>query len=109
MPPPTVIQKIVNNFLADLALHRAALTAPRPDPLVTELAEWFTSLPIVTRNRRYQMSEISNALFTRTNHRYADNALSEALRALGWTAGRSWTRAGRNCRYHLPPQTDCKE
>ncbi len=113
MPPPST--KDIHVFdakayaiaeIARIKRQHAERNAPPPvSSLDAALSAWWASLPAVTRIRRYQLVEISDALQLRTGKRFADRFISRALEARGWTSGRSWTRAGRNRRYHIPPVT----
>ncbi len=115
MPPPAnaksevvSIDAYVRQALISNARRNARRNAERTspiDPLTVIVRDWFDSLPIVTRHRKYQLVEISDALLTRTGHRFADRNIAAVLESMGWTSGRSWTRAGRNRRYHTPPAT----
>ena len=111
MPPPAnaksevvSIDAYVRQVLISNARRIAERTSPT-DPLTVIVRDWFDSLPIVTRYRKYQLTEISDALLIRTGKRYADRNIAAVLESMGWTSGRSWTRAGRNRRYHTPPAT----
>lgn len=109
MPPPANVKSEVvsiADFVRRQLEHNARRIAERTsptDPLTVIVRDWFDSLPIVTRHRKYQLVEISDALLTRTGHRFADRNITAVLESMGWTSGRSWTRAGRNRRYHTPP------
>ena len=111
MPPPlneksevVSIDAFVRRQLENNARRLAERTSPI-DPLAVIVRDWFDSLPIVTRYRKYQLVEISDALLTRTGRRFADRKITAVLESMGWTSGRSWTRTGRNRRYHTPPAT----
>ena len=109
MPPPANAKSEVvsiDAYVRQALISNARRIAERTstiDPLAVIVHDWFDSLPIVTRHRKYQLVEISDALLTRTGHRFADQKITAVLESMGWTSGRSWTRAGRNRRYHTPP------
>ena len=104
--PPDKATTAVNHYVAQmLAANARRLAAQRaPDaPLKSIMADWFESLPHVSRFRRFGLTEISDAMEDRTSHRHANKDLSAALLALGFTRGRDWTKAGKDSRYWLPP------
>ena len=106
MPPPLNAPFDVNQFisqvLADNARRRAE-SIPTAAPLNVAIDDWWNALPLVTRHRRYALTEISDALYTRTGTRFANRHITAVLESRGWSTGRSWTRAGRNRRWHQPP------
>ena len=113
-PPSRATAEVVNiktlvRLQHELNARRAAefnaKSAIPADPLDLAINDWWSSLPVVTRHRRYQLSEISDALHIRTGHRFADRHITAILEAKGWTQHRDWTRAGRNRRYWKPETT----
>ena len=115
MPPPlkeksevVSIDAYVRQIMANAA-HRQRTQPPLHESLTDIIRAWFESLPIVTRHRRYQLVEISDAVLGRTGKRYADRRITASLESMGWSPGRSWTRAGRNRRWHLPPATPLRK
>ena len=105
MPPPQTtpfdITQFVRQVLTEDARRRTE-SVPTADPLHAAIDDWWNALPVVTRHRRYQLTEISDALFIRTGNRFANRHITAALESMAWTTGRDWTRAGRNRRYWLP-------
>jgi hypothetical protein len=81
-------------------LAAAATSATKPD-LHQRLLDWYGSLPEVTRNRPFAMSEIENALGTQGKY------LSSILLQLGWRRRRKWSSTGQYNRYWLPPHMAC--
>ena len=106
LPPEateTAVQRYVRQTLAEIRASRPSCK-PQAGPLQQVIAEWWASLPLVTRNRRFAMAEIAIAVETRTGHRYQRQAISAELESLGWRSGRSWKVADRNRRFWQPPQ-----
>ncbi len=60
--------------------------------------DWYSSLPTVSRNRPFAMSEFETAL--NTQGRY----LSPVLLCLGWKRKRIWNTNGHYHRYWVPPE-----
>lgn len=107
MPPPpnsapSDVTQFVNQMRASNARRIAERNSPA-DPLKAFVAAWFGSLPSVTRLRRYQLTEIVDALQDRTGHRHAYRHISAALLAAGFSRHRDYTKAGKDSRYWLPP------
>lgn len=65
---------------------------------------WFDKEPPALRNRKYSMTEFVMRFAGRFRPKPAARLIAEALRELGWTEHRDWTRDGRNRRYWLPKQ-----
>lgn len=76
-------------------------SAHTAEPITADLRQrvitWFNSQPEVSRNRRYAMSELEQALGA------PGRLLSAALTDLGWKRGRQWSSIGPNPRYWVPP------
>ena len=107
MPPPLTAPFDVNQFISQVLTdnaRRRTESMPTADPLPVAVDDWWNALPLVTRHRRYALTEISDALHTRTGTRFANRNITAVLESMAWTTGRDWTRAGRNRRYWLPPQ-----
>lgn len=110
MLPPNTTENATTQYVREVmavnARRRAELdTASGNDTLTSIIDRWWHALPVVTRNRRFAMKEISDAVYAQTRHRHSWQNLAIALEALNWTTGRDWTRAGRNRRYWKPPQS----
>lgn len=73
-----------------------SLPSPRSS-LRDRFTNWYRSLPAVSRDRRFSMSEIEAAL--RTQGKY----LSPVLLELGWRRKRIWSTTGQYHRYWEPP------
>lgn len=71
----------------------------KPSTLRNRFTDWYGSLPAVSRDRRFSMSEIEAAL--KTQGRY----ISPILFELGWRRKRVWSTAGQYHRYWEPPGT----
>ena len=107
MPPPITTETAVRRYVrAALAEVRARQTSCKPptNQLRDVIAEWFNSLPVISRIRRFSMTEISTAIEGITSHRYQWQQIATALESLGWVSGRDWTKVGRNRRFWHPPQ-----
>lgn len=109
MQPPYMTDEVTTQYVREILASDARRCAEinqrnGSNPLVSAVQDWWCNLPVVTRNRRFAMTEISDALYAQTRHRHSWRDIAAALDALDWTAGRDWTRAGRNRRYWQPPQ-----
>lgn len=65
----------------------------QPSSLRDRVAAWYRSLPAVSRDRRFSMSEIEAALKTQGKY------LSPVLLELGWRRKRVWSTTGQYHRY----------
>ncbi len=114
MQPPQMTATLkyqVNQLIAQA--DRISRQAPSPQPLVKSscpsadykqlIAHWFDKEPAALRHRKYSMTEFVIRFAGRFRPKPAARLLAEALRELGWTEHRDWTRAGRNRRYWQPP------
>jgi hypothetical protein len=77
--------------------HRALPS--RPSSLRDRFTVWYGSLPAVSRERRFSMTEIAEAL--KTQGRY----ISPVLLELGWRRKRVWSTTGQYHRYWEPPRS----
>ncbi len=110
-PPQTTLtlRQQVDQLIAQ-ASH-ASRRAPKPRVKncclsinYTQLIQhWFEKEPPALRQRKYSMTEFVIRFAGRFRPKPAARLLAEALRELGWTEHRDWTRAGRNRRYWQPP------
>jgi len=82
--------------MKQLQARRAAQPA-QPLSLHDRFVNWYGSLPPVSRDRRFSMSEFEAAL--KTQGRY----ISRVLLELGWRRKRVWSTAGHYSRYWVPP------
>lgn len=85
-------------YLAQLKQQSAA-QAPAQSPLKLRFLEWFSSLPELTRERPFSMTEFEKVL--RTQGKY----ISPVLLGLGWRRTRRWGSRGQYHRYWVPPDT----
>lgn len=69
----------------------------------TLIQRWYDMEAPALRQRKYSMSEFILRFTGRFRPKPAARLVAEALRELGWTEHRDWTRAGRNRRYWRPP------
>lgn len=67
------------------------------------IQHWYDKEPPALRDRKYSMAEFVIRFSGRFRPKPATRLIAEALRELGWTEHRDWTRAGRNRRYWCPP------
>lgn len=114
MQPPRMtptLKQQVNQLIAQA--DRASRQSSPSQPVVTSscpsadykrlIAHWFEKEPPALRYRKYSMTEFVIRFAGRFRPKPAARLLAEALRELGWTEHRDWTRAGRNRRYWCPP------
>ena len=78
-------------------------TPSKPD-YVKQIATWYESLPPASRYRRYMMTEFTSQFAGAYRSHAAARSIAAALRVLNFSEHRSWTKAGRNRRYWLPPK-----
>ena len=67
------------------------------------IQHWYDREPPALRDRKYSMTEFILRFAGRFRPKPATRLIADALRELGWTEHRDWTRAGRNRRYWVPP------
>ncbi len=85
-------------YQAELQKQLAIQSPPSaPQSLRDRFTNWYASLPAVSRDRRFSMSEIEGAL--KTQGRY----ISPVLLELGWERKRIWSTRGQYHRYWEPP------
>ena len=71
-------------------------------PLTEQIEAFMRSLPPVQRDRPWSMDELVARLQGRYSARPHPMHIGQALRALGWTTRRDWTRDGSGRRYWSP-------
>jgi hypothetical protein len=69
----------------------------QPSSLRDRFVSWYGSLPAVSRDRRFAMSELEVALKTQGKY------ISPALLDLGWRRKRVWSTTRQYHRYWEPP------
>ena len=69
----------------------------QPSSLRDRFERWYSSLPPVSRDRRFSMSEFETALKTQGKY------ISPVLLELGWRRKRVWSTTGQYHRYWEPP------
>jgi hypothetical protein len=69
----------------------------QPSSLRDRVSRWHSSLPAVSRDRRFSMSEFEKALKTQGKY------ISPVLLELGWRRKRIWSTTGQYHRYWEPP------
>jgi hypothetical protein len=69
----------------------------QPSSLRDRFTSWHSSLPAVSRDRRFSMSEFEVALKTQGKY------ISPVLLELGWRRKRVWSTTGQYHRYWEPP------
>ena len=69
----------------------------QPSSLRERFERWYSSLPPVSRDRRFSMSEIEAGLKTQGKY------ISPVLLGLGWRRKRMWSTTGQYHRYWEPP------
>jgi len=68
-----------------------------------EIRRWYDEQPPALRERRFCIDELVARFPGKYRMRPAQRVIAAALRQLGWTEHRDWTKAGRNRRYWMPP------
>lgn len=116
MQPPqkTLTLKQQVAALMELARQQKLPQAARPTSTNTYtnvdykqmIQHWYANEPPAFRDRKYSMAEFVIRFAGRFRPKPATRLIAEALRALGWTEHRDWTRAGRNRRYWCPPAVE---
>ena len=89
------------SYIAQLKRMAEAQRAQRSQPssLRDRFTSWYRSLPAVSRDRRFSMSEFEAALKTPGKN------ISPVLLELGWRRKRIWSTTGQYHRYWEPPPT----
>lgn len=87
-------------FIARLnrEMLESAVQQPCTPPLRQRFIDWYASLPEITRDRPFAMTELERALGTQGKH------LSPVLLSLGWQRRRKWTGTGQYPRFWMPPR-----
>ena len=75
-------------------------------PLTAQIEELMLSLPPVLRDSPWSMDELVARLQGRYSARPHPMNVGQALRALGWTQRRDWTRYGGGRRVWLRPNAN---
>ena len=75
-------------------------------PLTEQIEALMLSLPSVQRDRPWSMDELVARLHGRYSARPHPMNVGQALRALGWTQRRDWTRGGGGRRVWLHSTAD---
>lgn len=88
----------ITKLMRDAEQARAAAQPNDPlAPLKQRIDEWHSSLPAVSRARRFHMQEIVAGVGV------APRMLGPALSAAGWARSRHHSTRDTNARYWLPP------
>jgi len=92
------------------AAAKAQKSSPKPvksahagdaRPLAEQIEALMASLPPIQRDRPWSMSELVAQLHGRFKARPHPMHIGQALRALGWTQKRDWTRDGGGRRFWI--------
>lgn len=113
LPPlmkPT-LKKEIDQLIARASRQSQVTSPSRPSSQITcppvdykqLIRRWYDKEPPALRHRKYSMTEFILRFAGRFRPKPAARLIAEALRELGWTEHRDWTRAGRNRRYWVPP------
>lgn len=73
------------------------------ESLETQIHRWWINLPPLTKKRRFQIMEIAVHCNGKIQSKPALREVAFALRALGWSESRDWSKQGRNHRLWSPP------
>lgn len=84
-------------YLAQLNKEIGAPATHTPSTLHQRFLDWYKSLPELTRNRPFVMSEFEKALNTQGKY------ISPVLLSLGWQRRRKWNSKGQYHRYWVLP------
>ena len=89
----------LRHYAAQLNKQVEAQRAQRAQPssMRDRFSRWYDSLPAVSRERRFAMSELEVALKTQGKY------ISPVLLELGWRRKRIWSTTGQYHRYWEPP------
>jgi hypothetical protein len=86
----------LRHYMNTLAVAQRAQPS-QPTSLRQRFVDWYGSVPAVSRDRRFSMSEIETALKTQGKY------ISPVLLELGWRRKRVWSTTGQYHRYWEPP------
>lgn len=88
-------------------------TLPKPEhsgnqaewePLEVQIKRWWVNLPPIMQQRPYQITEIAAQCRGRYRDKSALREVASALRVIGWSERRDWSKNGRNRRLWTPPE-----
>jgi len=71
-------------------------------PLTVQIEELMRSLPPAQRDRTWTMEELVYRLEAKSNKRPSAGEVGKALRALGWSRKRDWSKESDGCRVWIP-------
>lgn len=80
--------------------QQGAAKAPAPPALKLRFLDWFNSLPELTRERPFSITEFEKVLGTQGKY------ISPVLLGLGWQRKRRWSSRGQYHRYWVPPDVE---
>jgi len=85
----------------DLALKKLQVEAEKArfEPLEDQIRRWWANVAEAERSRRFHIAEIAAHCRGKYQTRPALRDVAAALRCLGWTQTRKWSKAVRNRRY----------
>lgn len=120
MQPPqmmTSLKQQVDQLIARANQQATVTPSLRPAPTnsCTNLDykqlihHWYEQEAPALRERKYSMTEFVMRFTGRFRPKPATRLIAQALRELGWTEHRDWTRAGRNRRYWLAPASRLRQ
>jgi hypothetical protein len=90
------------NLAEKLAMEQKRQTSSRLD-YAEFLRVWWNSMPPAVRHHPWSIETIAAAAFSGEPRHPALRCVAQALRNLGFSERRDWTRAGRNRRQWIPP------
>jgi hypothetical protein len=89
-------------YLAQLKRQIAAQT-PAVPALKQRFLDWYSSLPELTRDRPFSMTEFEKVLGTQGKY------ISPMLLGLGWQRKRRWSSRGQYHRYWIPAEASPRD
>lgn len=106
-----LLQEVESNNVAVAAIRKTAERseqnrATTQTDYVALIRNWYAAIPPAARQRRYTTAEMALQFNGRYRARPSVRMIAAALREIGFTEHRDWTKAGRNCRYWQPPSKD---
>ena len=96
------LRKVSDQNLDERTYLRRGDPAAR-ESLETQIQRWWVNLPPFTKRRRFQIKEIAVNCTGKIKPKPALREVAFALRALGWSESRDWSKQGRNHRLWSPP------
>jgi len=95
------LNKITEVMLSSYIGERQGKDKTSFEPLETQIKRWWANIPLSSKDRAFQISEIAGFCRGQYKERPALRDVAAALRSLGWVQKREWVKHGRSRRVWL--------